>query len=75
MFSRLRYPILFQPLCYFLPYGPISYGRQPLFWYIPYFILLVQLYHVSISFLSGYIPSSALNTVLLVVLEHPSAFF
>ena len=28
----------------------------------------------SLFVLSGYIPSSALNTVILVVLEHPSIF-
>ena len=37
-----------------------------------YFILPFQLSHVFVS--SGYIPSSALNPVFLVVLEYPSTF-
>ena len=52
-------PCSSSPFCYFLPYSPISYGWQPLFWQVPYFIA---------------IPSSGLDTVLLVVLEHPSIF-
>ena len=73
--SRLRYPTLFQLALLLLspPCSPISFGWQPLFWHVPCFILPFQLSHV-FCVLSGYIPSSALNTVFLVVLEHRSTF-
>ena len=54
------------PFCYFLPYSPIGYGCQPLFWRIPYFILAFQLHPVSYLFQvsSGYIPSYVFNTTV-----------
>ena len=40
------------PVSYFLPYlySPISYGWQPLLWHVTYFILPIQLSHVSRCF-------------------------
>ena len=76
IFSRLRYAILFQlALLLISPIQPYQLWLATYF-LAYYFILPFQLSHVSV--LSGYIPSSAinsaLNTVLLVVLEHPSIF-
>ena len=72
--SQLRYLTIFQlSLCYSLPNSPIKYDWQPLFWHVPYLILPFQLV-MSLFVLSGYMPSSALNTVLLVVLGHPRFF-
>ena len=49
--SRLRCPAFpSSSFFYFLPYSPISYGWQPLFRHVPYFVLPVQLSRVSISF-------------------------
>ena len=74
MLSRLRYPTLFQlsPFRYFLPYSPCQvWLATSLFgmFLIWKYILSSQLPHVYNCF-NGYIPSSALDTVLLVVFEH-----
>ena len=43
------------------------------FWHVPYQVLYIAISTFSRLFVvSGDIPSFALNTVLLVVLEHPS---
>ena len=74
--SRLRYRTLFQLALLWLSstqsYQGISYG-----WYL--FLCVLSLYCyvnflTSLFVLSGYIPSSAPDTVLLVVLEHPTTF-
>ena len=43
-------PYSSSPFCYLLPYSPISYGWQPLFWHVLYYILSFQLSHVPICF-------------------------
>ena len=62
-------PCSSSPVGYFLPCRSISYGWQPLFRHVARFLL--QLFLLSLLVSSGYIPSSASNdTVLLVVLDH-----
>ena len=54
-------PYSSSPLCDLLPYSPISYGWQPLFWHVPYFTLAFRLSHVYVLVSSACIPSSALD--------------
>ena len=60
--------------CCFLPYSPISYGWRLLFLAYSSLYIAISTFSRFYLFSSGYIPTSSLNTVLLVVLEHPSIF-
>ena len=71
-FSRLRCTILSQlALLLFLPYSPINYGWQYFFWRILHFFCHLN-FVASLFVFCSYTPGSALYTVFLVVLEHPS---
>ena len=75
MFTRLQYPIIFQlaHLLYIYHAGLLATAGDLFYGII--FTLYCQFKLVLPLFcFDGCIPSSALNTVLLVVLEHSSLF-
>ena len=61
------------PYCHFLSYSIINNGCH-LFSGVFFTLYFHFNFLTSLFVLSGYIPSSAPNTVLLVILEHPSIF-
>ena len=70
LYASIIYPLRYLTFRYFLPYiDLINYVWKPPFQHAPYFILpfLIYFSYLSLFVLSGCIPSSVLNTVLLVV--------
>ena len=68
-------PYSSSPFRCFLPYSPISYSWQPFFLGIFLTLWCHFNFLTPLIMLRGYISNFALNTVLFVVLQHPSTFF